>query len=72
MADTTLAPGARVTIDAVGFKTSEIGRVIAVSDRARQFTMQVLVETTTGDPGPYLFSAEELEVIADERQPEAA
>ncbi len=72
MADTTLAPGDRVRVAAIGFRTDETGTVTAIHDRPRQFKAAVMIDKTCGDPGPYLFSYDELEVIADERQPEAA
>lgn len=66
MADTTYTPGDRVEITAVGFREGTIGRVLGIAPRTLQFTVQVAVETTEGDPGPYLFSDDELAKVDEE------
>ncbi len=65
------APGDRVRVAAIGFRTDETGTVTAIHDRPRTYTVAVVIDKTCGDPGPYLFSSDELEAITDER-PEAA
>ncbi len=74
MAATTLAPGDRVTISAIGFRTDETGTVVAIHDRPRTYKVAVVIDKTCGDPGPYLFRYDELtrKGEGDERQPEAA
>lgn len=71
MADTTLTAGDRVAISAIGFRTDETGTVAAIHDRPPKYKVAVVIDKTCGDPGPYLFNADELEAIDDER-PEAA
>ncbi len=66
MTKTTFAPGDRVTIDAMGFRTDETGTVAAIHDRPRTYKVAVMIDKTCGDPGPYLFSYDELAKVEED------